>query len=41
VGVAVPGEDFKAEKLFDGIPFDPTKPEEYAAAFAVKNLVEV
>jgi nitrate/nitrite transport system substrate-binding protein len=41
LGVAVPGEDFKAEKLFDGTPFDPTKPEEYAAAFAVKNLVEV
>jgi nitrate/nitrite transport system substrate-binding protein len=39
LGVAVPADDFKAETLFDGIPFDPTKPEEYANAFAVKNLV--
>jgi nitrate/nitrite transport system substrate-binding protein len=41
MGISVPAEDFKAETLFDGIPFDPTKPEEYAAAFAVKNLVAV
>jgi nitrate/nitrite transport system substrate-binding protein len=40
MGVEVPAEDFKAEKLFDGVPFDPTKPEEYAQAFAVKNLIE-
>lgn len=40
MGITVPADDFKAEKLFDGIPFDPTKPEEYAAAFAVKNLLE-
>jgi nitrate/nitrite transport system substrate-binding protein len=40
MGISVPVEDFKTEKLFDGIPFDPTKPEEYASAFAVKNPVE-
>ena len=40
MGIEVPAHDVKAEKLFDGVPFDPTKPEEYAAAFAVKNLAE-
>ena len=41
MGIAAPTEDLKPEKLFDGVSFDPTKPEEYAKAFAVKNLVEV
>jgi nitrate/nitrite transport system substrate-binding protein len=41
IGLEAPAEDFKAEKLFDGVAFDPTKPEEYAKAFAVKNVVEV
>jgi len=40
VGFDAPAEDFKAEKLFDGVAFDPTKPEEYAKAFAVKNVSE-
>jgi nitrate/nitrite transport system substrate-binding protein len=40
MGSEAPTEDFKTEKLFDGVAFDPTKPEEYAKAFAVKNLVE-
>ena len=40
MGISVPAEDFKTEKLFDGIPFDPTNPEEYAKAFPVKNLSE-
>jgi len=40
MGFEAPGEDFKAEQLFDGVAFDPTKPEEYAKAFTVKNLVE-
>ncbi|NOT57793.1 MAG: ABC transporter substrate-binding protein [Deltaproteobacteria bacterium] len=40
MGITVPAEDFKNETFFDGGSFDPTKPEEYAAAFAVKNLAE-
>lgn len=40
MGITVPAEDFKTEKLFDGIPFDPANPEEYAKAFPVKNLAE-
>lgn len=40
LGIAVPAEDFKTETFFDGVSFDPTKPEEYAASFAVKNLAE-
>ena len=33
-----PGElDNKPETLFDGVTFDPAKPEEYAMAFPVKN----
>jgi len=27
-----------SETLFDGVTFDPAKPEEYAASFAIKNL---
>src|SRR5262249_48874820 len=32
------GLDNKPETLFDGIPFDPAKPEDYATAFPVNNL---
>ena len=32
------GLDNKPEKFFDGVVFDPAKPEEYAKAFAVKSL---
>jgi nitrate/nitrite transport system substrate-binding protein len=38
MGLDAPTEDFKVEKLFDGVAFDPTQPEEYAKAFAVKNM---
>jgi nitrate/nitrite transport system substrate-binding protein len=40
VGLEIPTEDFKAEKLFDGVTFDPARPEEYAQVFAVKNVIE-
>jgi nitrate/nitrite transport system substrate-binding protein len=32
------GADAKPETLFDGITFDPAKPEEYAKGFAVNSL---
>jgi nitrate/nitrite transport system substrate-binding protein len=32
------GADTKPETLFDGITFDPTKPEEYAKAFPVHSM---
>jgi nitrate/nitrite transport system substrate-binding protein len=32
------GLDEKPETLFDGVTFDPTKPEEYAKGFAVKSV---
>jgi nitrate/nitrite transport system substrate-binding protein len=32
------GANNDSETLFDGVTFDPAKPEEYAAKFAVKNL---
>ena len=32
------GLDNKVETLFDGITFDPAKPEEYAKSFPVNNL---
>ncbi len=41
LSITAPTEDAKAEKLLDGVAFDPTKPDEYAKAFAVKNLMEV
>ncbi len=40
MGFDAPAADFKTEKLFDGVAFDPTKPEEYAKAFAVKTIAE-
>jgi nitrate/nitrite transport system substrate-binding protein len=39
MGLDAPQEDMKKEKLFDGVEFDPTRPEEYARAFAVHNMV--
>src|SRR5262245_9682216 len=39
MGLDVPQDDVKQEKLFDGVAFDPARPEEYARAFAVHNIV--
>jgi len=39
MGIEVPAEDLKTETLFDGVPFDPAKPEEYARSFPVHNVV--
>lgn len=39
IGYASGGLDDKPETLFDGVTFDPAKPEEYAASFAVKTPV--
>ncbi len=38
VGYTHGGADAKPETLFDGITFDPAKPEEYAKGFAVNSL---
>lgn len=38
MGVKHGGPDHTPETLFDGITFDPAKPEEYAKSFAVHNL---
>jgi nitrate/nitrite transport system substrate-binding protein len=38
MGIAAPKEDMKKETLFDGIEFDPAKPEEYAKKFPVSNI---
>lgn len=38
MGVKHGGPDNNPETLFDGITFDPAKPEEYAKSFAVNNL---
>jgi nitrate/nitrite transport system substrate-binding protein len=38
IGYQHAGRSDSPETLFDGVTFDPTKPEEYAASFAVKNL---
>lgn len=38
IGYAHGGPNMDSETLFDGVTFDPTKPEEYAAGFAIKNL---
>ncbi|HEY5864626.1 MAG TPA: CmpA/NrtA family ABC transporter substrate-binding protein [Candidatus Tectomicrobia bacterium] len=35
----VPQEDMRAETFFDGITFDPARPEEYARGFTVHNMV--
>jgi len=38
IGFKHGGSSVEPETLFDGVKFDPANPEEYAAAFAVKNL---
>jgi nitrate/nitrite transport system substrate-binding protein len=38
LGITAPAEDMKPETLFDGVAFDPSKPEEYAKSFAVNSL---
>jgi nitrate/nitrite transport system substrate-binding protein len=38
MGVKHAGADNNPETLFDGVTFDPSKPEEYAKSFAVNNL---
>lgn len=38
IGYAHGGADTKPESLFDGRPFDPTKPEEYARSFEIHAL---
>ena len=40
MSIEASAEDLKSEKLFDGIAFDPSKPDEYAKAFTVKNSME-
>jgi nitrate/nitrite transport system substrate-binding protein len=39
MGISAPKEDMQKETLFDGIEFDPAKPEEYAKKFSVNNIV--
>jgi nitrate/nitrite transport system substrate-binding protein len=38
IGAGHGGRNDSPETLFDGVTFDPAKPEEYAASFAIKNL---
>jgi nitrate/nitrite transport system substrate-binding protein len=38
MGLEAPREDMKKETFFDGIAFDPAKPEEYAKGFAVNSM---
>lgn len=38
IGYVHGGSSMEPETLFDGVTFDPTKPEEYASGFAIKNL---
>ena len=38
IGYTHGGVDNRSETLFDNITFDPTKPEEYARSFLVKNI---
>ncbi|MDB6030992.1 MAG: nrtA, partial [Verrucomicrobiales bacterium] len=38
IGYKHGGPNNDPETLFDNVTFDPTKPEEYAKGFAVKNL---
>ena len=38
LGYAHGGPDEKPETLFDGVPFDPAKPEEYAKSFKVHSI---
>ena len=38
MGIAMPKEDMKKETFFDGVEFDPGKPEEYAKKFPINNI---
>ena len=38
LGVEHGGEDNRPETLFDGVAFDPAKPDEYAAKFAIHSM---
>lgn len=38
IGYTHGGLNNNPETLFDGVKFDPAKPEEYATSFAIKNL---
>ena len=38
IGYVHAGANNDSETLFDGVTFDPAKPEEYAASFSIKNL---
>ncbi len=38
IGYVHGGANADPETLFDGVTFDPAKPEEYAASFAIKNM---
>lgn len=38
MGISMPKEDMKKETLFDGVEFDPSKPEEYAKKFPINNI---
>jgi nitrate/nitrite transport system substrate-binding protein len=38
MSIAMPKEDMKKETLFDGVEFDPAKPEEYVKKFPIKNV---
>jgi nitrate/nitrite transport system substrate-binding protein len=37
LGVTHGGRDDSGFALFDGVQFDPTKPDEYAMSFSIKN----
>ena len=38
LGVETPRDDMKKETFFDGVTFDPARPEEYAKGFAVHSM---
>jgi len=38
IGYAHGGASMAPETLFDGVPFDPTKPEDYAKSFMIKTV---
>jgi nitrate/nitrite transport system substrate-binding protein len=38
MGIEAPREDMKKETFWDGVTFDPAKPEEYAKSFAVNSM---
>src|SRR5918992_1088512 len=38
MGISTPKEDMKKETFFDGVEFDPSKPDEYAKKFPINNI---